>query len=104
MPSQILIVALGADHGAVVAAQLQRRQVQPDARLVAGALQVSPDDGVGRYAAGGTEDLPPGLSGRLHGPGHQRVADRLGEVPARPPGPGAPPPAVRGGPDSPPPS
>ena len=78
MPSQILIVALGADHGAVVAAQLQRRQVQPDARLVAGALQVSPDDGVGRYAAGGTEDLPPG--------------------------PGAPPPAVRDGPDSPPPS
>ena len=83
MARQILIIPLGADHSAVITAELQRRQIQPDARVIAGALQVSPDDGVCRHAAGGAEDLPAGLPCRLHGPGHQRVADSLGEVPSQ---------------------
>ena len=30
VPCQIFIIPLGADHGAVVATEFQRRQVQPD--------------------------------------------------------------------------
>ena len=80
VPCQIFIIPLGADHGAVVATEFQRRQVQPDARLLAGPLEILPDDGVGRHAAGGTEHGAAGLLRRLHGPGHQRIADGKSEA------------------------
>lgn len=51
---QELVVALGADHSAVVPAEGQGRQVEPAAPGVAGRLQLGPDDGVGGHTAGGS--------------------------------------------------
>ena len=43
---QILIVTLRADYGAVVTAELQRRQIQLGARFCAGPLQIPAEEGV----------------------------------------------------------
>lgn len=64
----------------LVAAPPQRRQIQPAADFFAGPLQVRPDDGVGRHAAGGDDGGAARLLCGFHDAGDQRIADSLGEV------------------------
>ena len=55
----ILKISLAGDHGAVVTAQFQRRQIQLQTSLFTFPLQQTTQRGVGRHAACGTDALAP---------------------------------------------
>ena len=49
--AQVLVVRLAADHGGIVAAELERRDEQTDTSRIAGGLKITADAGVCRDAA-----------------------------------------------------
>ena len=80
MAGQIFIIPLAADHGGVVAAELQLGEIEPVPAPGAGGGEVGPDAAVGGHAAGHRHPAVALLPGGLHGPGDQRVAHRLAKA------------------------
>ena len=79
MCGQVFVIALRADHGAVVAAEAQRRHKELKTVLRGGLLEIGADAGIGRDAAGHDHFLIAQLLRSLYRAGHQAVADRFGE-------------------------
>ena len=76
---EVLVIALAADHAAVVPAQFQGGHVKGNSLPLAGSFQVPADAGVGGYAPHHRHLTVACLGGSGHGPGHQLVADGGGE-------------------------
>ena len=71
-----LVIGLAADHGAIITAEFQRRQEQPQPILTAGPLQIRADPAVGRHAARRHYRVVAISFCRQDGTGYQLVADR----------------------------
>ena len=79
VPGQIFVIGLTADHGAIVPAQGERRQVEAASGRGTGRLQVRADVGIGRHAPRHRHLAAAAAAGGLHDPGDQHIADRCGK-------------------------
>ena len=79
MPRFVLVIRLSADHGAVVPAQVKRRQIDLRPQLLRRREDVRADAGICGNAPGHGNFPIAGLFQRHYRPGHQRVGHRRGK-------------------------